>query len=104
MAGSDPAIIWAPMPSRFWSGGGLTLWMIGSTYYQWHQDQKVYVPVEVDPSQVSRPGIDSGPYYERVPNGSDAVLINGTQYFTYKDEFFLPVQRDGRALYVKVQL
>ncbi len=84
--------------------GGLTLWMVGSTYYQWQQDQKVYVPVEVDTSRAARPGIDSGPYYERVPNGSDAVLINGTQYFTYKGEFYLPVQRDGRVVYVKVQL
>jgi len=86
--------------------GGVTLWMIGSSYYQWKNNQKAYVPVTVTPSYPATTTTTSinGPYYERVPDGSNAVLINGTQYFNHNGEFYLPVNRNGTIVYVKVQL
>ena len=85
--------------------GGVTLWIIGSSYYKWQQERKVYVPVTVIPdNRVTTTTTVNGPYYSRVPAGSNAVLINGTQYFTHNGEFYLPVQRNGEVVYVKVQL
>lgn len=81
--------------------GGVALWMIGSSYYKWQQERKVYVPVTVTPAN---PVTLNGPYYDRVPAGSNAVLINGTQYFSHNGEFYLPVNRNGKTVYVKVQL
>lgn len=89
--------------------GGVTLWMIGSTYYQWKEDQRVYVPVTVTPANTltttttTTTTIDAGPYYDRLPDGANAVIINGTQYFNHNGEFYLPVQHNGKVAYIKVQ-
>ena len=85
---------------------GTALWMIGQTYYQWQENQREYVPVRVE-----RTGSNdtiyrspaSGPYYEQLPTGARAVNIGGTQYFTAHGDFYLPVERHGRQLYVEAQ-
>lgn len=56
------------------------------------------------PSNSSSSTVSSGVYYTDLPNGSDAVLINGTQYFTHNGKFYLPIERNGRIVYQEVFL
>jgi hypothetical protein len=45
-----------------------------------------------------------GQVLESLPEGYTAEVINGVQYYRYGSDYFMPTQRDGREVYVVVQI
>ena len=82
--------------------GGTTLWVTGSTYYRWQPKHNRYIPVAGHPT-IRTTTIINGPYYNRLPAGASAVIIQGTRYFNHRGKFYLPVERHGRTAYIRVR-
>ncbi|MFC6981301.1 DUF6515 family protein [Microbulbifer taiwanensis] len=96
--------------------GGFTYYQYGSAYYQWRPANRAYVvvpppagaPVAAAPAAPVGPAASSGyapgQVLESLPTGYTAEVINGVQYYRYGSDYFMPTQRDGREVYVVVQI
>lgn len=92
--------------------GGLTYYQYGTSYYQWqpHMNRYVVVPSPAPTVVASAPavsvqtGYSPGQVVEELPAGYAAEVINGIQYYRYGGHYFMPTQRDGREVYVVVQV
>ena len=103
--------------------GGAIYYQYADVYYQWHPARRAYVvvpapigaavPVAAVPAAAPpAPVVPSGAYggyapgqvLEELPTGYTAEVINGVQYYRYGGNYFMPTQRDGREVYVVVQL
>ncbi|WP_226703680.1 DUF6515 family protein [Microbulbifer elongatus] len=98
--------------------GGLTYYQYGPSYYQWRPQMNRYVVVPAPatvvasaPAPVAGPPVGStqssyapGQVVDQLPVGYTAEVINGIQYYRYGGHYFMPSQRDGREVYVVVQV
>ncbi|MFV8783378.1 DUF6515 family protein [Microbulbifer sp. SA54] len=95
--------------------GGFTYYQYGDAYYQWQPRMSRYVVVP-PPAGVAtvastgpiagttQPGYSPGQVVDTLPVGYTAEVINGVQYYRYGGHYFMPTQRDGREVYVVVQI
>ncbi|GAA5524358.1 hypothetical protein Maes01_00915 [Microbulbifer aestuariivivens] len=95
--------------------GGAVYYQYADTYYQWHPARKAYQVVAA-PSGLaaSAPSATApitaastytpGQVLDTLPQGYTAEVINGIQYYRYGSDYFMPTQRDGREVYVVVQI
>ncbi|WP_160152150.1 DUF6515 family protein [Microbulbifer sp. ALW1] len=98
--------------------GGFTYYQYGGAYYQWQPPINRYVVVPppagvttttttVTTTTGPAPGgamFNPGQVVETLPTGYTAEVINGVQYYRYGGHYFMPTQRDGREVYVVVQV
>lgn len=100
--------------------GGFTYYQYDNAYYQWQPRASRYVVVPAPAgvaTVVSSAPVPSGPVagatqvaynpgqvVETLPVGYTAEVINGVQYYRYGGHYFMPTQRDGREVYVVVQI
>ncbi|WP_078085240.1 DUF6515 family protein [Microbulbifer mangrovi] len=93
--------------------GGLTYYQYGSSYYQWQPRVNRYVVVPPPANTVvasapavgaTQPAYSPGQVVNELPTGYTAEVINGIQYYRYGGHYFMPTQRDGREVYVVVQV
>ncbi|AQQ69007.1 hypothetical protein Mag101_16225 [Microbulbifer agarilyticus] len=92
--------------------GGLTYYQYGASYYQWrpHMNRYVVVPAPVATVAaapvvgVTQQAYSPGQVVNELPVGYTAEVINGIQYYRYGGHYFMPTQRDGREVYVVVQV
>ncbi|WP_406828738.1 DUF6515 family protein [Microbulbifer sp. ARAS458-1] len=99
--------------------GGFTYYQYGGAYYQWQPPVNRYVvvpaPAAVTTTVTTTTTTTSGPVahgaayspgqvVETLPTGYTAEVINGIQYYRYGGHYFMPTQRDGREVYVVVQV
>ncbi|WP_288131718.1 DUF6515 family protein [Microbulbifer sp.] len=98
--------------------GGFTYYQYGDAYYQWqpHASRYVVVPAPTGVTTTTTTtttttstapvgaGFNPGQVVETLPTGYTAEVINGVQYYRYGDRYFMPTQRDGREVYVVVQI
>nr|WP_255771968.1 DUF6515 family protein [Microbulbifer guangxiensis] len=89
--------------------GGVIYHQYADAYYQWHPAQRAYVVVPPPPGAVAAPAgpassYNPGQVLDTLPPGYTAEVINGVQYYRYGDDYFMPTQRDGREVYVVVQI
>lgn len=69
-------------------------------YYRWVPASHEY---EVVIPEVSRQAsLPLGSVLEKLPNGANATLFNGVQYFTFNGQFFIQTERSGKTVYVVV--
>lgn len=93
--------------------GGFSYYQYADAYYQWQPRSNRYVvvpppagtavaaaPVAVSSAAAFNPG----QVIETLPSGYAAEVINGVQYYRYGGHYFMPTQRDGREVYVVVQI
>ncbi|MDO6564511.1 DUF6515 family protein [Amphritea sp. 1_MG-2023] len=76
------------------------------TYYRWVPERKIYVvePTVVEPETEQVSHYAAGSVLTTLPNGSNAILINGVQYFRHAGNYFLPTERSGKQVYVVVDI
>ncbi|AOS96667.1 hypothetical protein AUP74_01207 [Microbulbifer aggregans] len=94
--------------------GGVIYYQYADAYYQWHPARRSYVvvpppagAVAVPAAAVASPGAGAyspGQVIETLPPGYTAEVINGVQYYRFGGDYFMPTQRDGREVYVVVQI
>ncbi|WP_237059257.1 DUF6515 family protein [Microbulbifer sediminum] len=101
--------------------GGAIFYQYADAYYQWHPARHAYVVVPppvgaaaplapaTPPAPASGPvdpgtGYAPGEVVDSLPTGYTAEIINGVQYYRYGDQYFMPTRRDGREVYVAVQV
>ncbi|SDK55772.1 DUF6515 family protein [Microbulbifer yueqingensis] len=109
--------------------GGAIYYQYADAYYQWHPARRLYVvvpppagvpvampaPAPAAPPEPGEPVKGGGPagvsgayapgeVLDSLPVGYTAEVINGVQYYRYGDQYFMPAQRDGREVYVAVQI
>nr|WP_284500418.1 DUF6515 family protein [Microbulbifer sp. GX H0434] len=101
--------------------GGTAYYQYADAYYQWYPARRAYVvvpppagaPVAVTTATPAAPAtVPSGPnggyapgqVLEELPVGYTAEVVNGVQYYRYGGNYFMPTQRDGREVYVVVQI
>lgn len=92
--------------------GGATFYQYGAAYYQWRPQMNRYVVVPPPATAVAsgpavgstQSGYSPGQVVNELPAGYAAEVINGIQYYRYGGHYFMPTQRDGREVYVVVQV
>ncbi|KUJ82848.1 hypothetical protein AWR36_009815 [Microbulbifer flavimaris] len=96
--------------------GGAVFYQYANAYYQWHPARRAYVVVPPPAGAVAVPAAaatptspGTSPYspgqvLDSLPAGYTAEVINGVQYYRYGNDYFMPTQRDGREVYVVVQI
>ena len=98
--------------------GGFTYYQYGNAYYQWQPQVNRYVVVPppagvtttTTTTTTTTSGVPSAGAYnpgqvvDTLPAGYTAEVINGVQYYRYGGSYFMPTQRDGREVYVVVQI
>ncbi|WP_299594627.1 DUF6515 family protein [uncultured Microbulbifer sp.] len=92
--------------------GGGTFYQYGAAYYQWRPQMNRYVVVPPPATVVAsapavgstQPAYSPGQVVNELPAGYAAEVINGIQYYRYGGHYFMPTQRDGREVYVVVQV
>ena len=93
--------------------GGFTYYQYGNSYYQWQPRANRYVVVPPPANTVvanapvvgaTQPAYAPGQVVNELPAGYTAEVINGIQYYRYGGHYFMPTQRDGREVYVVVQV
>ncbi|WP_226665352.1 DUF6515 family protein [Microbulbifer aggregans] len=100
--------------------GGFTYYQYDNAYYQWQPRASRYVvvpppagvatvastgPVVAGPiAGTTQAAYSPGQVVESLPVGYTAEVINGVQYYRYGGHYFMPTQRDGREVYVVVQI
>ncbi|WP_346838580.1 DUF6515 family protein [Microbulbifer sp. SAOS-129_SWC] len=104
--------------------GGALYYQYANAYYQWQPAARAYVVVPppagapvaaaappAPPAPAAGPvpsgpngGYAPGQVLEELPVGYTAEIINGVQYYRYGGNYFMPSKRDGKEVYVVVQL
>ncbi|RTE67398.1 hypothetical protein EH243_00130 [Amphritea opalescens] len=75
-------------------------------YYRWVPERKIYViePSIAEPETEQVSHYAAGSVLTTLPNGSNAISINGVQYFRHAGNYFLPSERNGKQVYVVVDI
>lgn len=98
--------------------GGFSYYQYGDAYYQWQPRANRYVVVPPPAGMTAgmvvastgpvggttQPAYAPGQVVDVLPVGYAAEVINGVQYYRYGGHYFMPTQRDGREVYVVVQI
>ncbi|MBB5211336.1 DUF6515 family protein [Microbulbifer hydrolyticus] len=97
--------------------GGFSYYQYGGAYYQWQPQVNRYVvvpaPAGVTTTTTTTVTTTGGPVasaynpgqvLDNLPAGYTAEVVNGVQYYRYGEHYFMPTQRDGREVYVVVQI
>jgi hypothetical protein len=80
-----------------------------NSYYIWDDDVVAYRVVEAPYEDVvidedDDPDYVAGDIVTKLPNGAQAVTIDGKQYYRYKEFHFLPSVQDGEIVYIVVNI
>lgn len=81
---------------------GQQLFFHSGIYYRWMPKAKKYEVVALKTLESSR--YTTGQVLTYLPDGARAVLINGVQYFRYSGRYLMPTERNGKDVYVVVEL
>ena len=71
-------------------------------YYRWAPSSNEYIVVMPEQSMAS--DYPLGSVLTKLPDGANAILIKGVQYFSFNDQVFMPTQRSGKVVYVVVDI
>lgn len=75
-------------------------------YYRWRPGSQRYevVNINVSGNELSVVKYVTGSVLKTLPEGAEATLINGVQYFHYQGQYMVPSEREGKAVYIVIKL
>ena len=82
---------------------GKTFYVHGDVYYRWLPGKQRYEVVKLSTKPAAKV-YKLGQVVTVLPNGANSVRINGIQYFSFNGHYFMPSQREGKSVYVVVDV
>lgn len=83
--------------------GGKQYFHHAGIYYRWLPAVREYEVVKLEKVPVAK-AYRLGSVLETLPNGANATLVNGVQYFTLNKQYFMRSERSGKTVYVVVDI
>jgi len=85
--------------------GGVRYYHHAGIHYKWHPAERVYEVVKLEtPDLKPAKTYPTGHVLKHLPDGANAILVNGVQYFRFNGQYFMPTERNGDRVFVVVQL
>lgn len=75
-------------------------------YYRWKPSSRQYevVNINVSDNDLNVVKYVTGSVLKNLPEGAEATLINGVQYFHYHGQYMVSSEREGKAVYIVIKL